>query len=250
MNLYLKNLQINNITTVLFDKDGTFLDDNIYWGKLAECRIKKIISHFKLDQDAFSALCYSIGYEPILCKLIKNGVVGTLSRNEVIDFTVLELKKYNITTDFSEISELFNKVHEEFTNDMSKYIKFINYSENFIKELKNHNIKLGVVTSDTYNHTKETLKILNIEDCFSCVIGKDNCKKDKKTGEPALIALKELNALPAETLVIGDALMDYEMAKNAGIENCILVGTGQTEIEDLKKYTKYVVNNLSEIRIE
>ena len=43
VNLRTKSWTLENIDFVIFDKDGTFLDDNIYWGKLAECRINKII---------------------------------------------------------------------------------------------------------------------------------------------------------------------------------------------------------------
>ncbi|MCQ2957496.1 MAG: HAD family hydrolase [Candidatus Gastranaerophilales bacterium] len=250
INFYLNNNVIENVKVVLFDKDGTFLDDNIYWGKLAECRIKEIIRHFNLNDNLFEELCLAIGHNPNTCKLIKNGPVGVMSRNEVIEFMVNELLKYNINTDFETISEIFNKVHSEFLSNMEKYVKFIPYSEEFIRKLKQTDLKLAVVTSDTYDHTVEILKILNIDDCFEVVIGKDNCTKDKKTGEPALIALKKLNVNTDETIVIGDALMDYLMCKNANLKASILVATGQTDIEDLQKCTNLVVNNLSEVTVE
>lgn len=245
-NFHFNDCDINNINAVLFDKDGTFLDDNIYWGKLAECRIYKIIEYFNLDKNLFEELCFTIGYNPKTEKLIKNGAIGVLSRNEVIDFMVNELVKYSVSTDFETVSDLFNIVHSEFLNNMDKYIRFIPYSENFIRNLKKLNLKLAVVTSDTHNHTEETLKILGIDDCFDCIVGKDDCKKDKKSGEPAIIALDKIKTKKNETLVIGDALMDYFMAENAGLRH-IIVSTGQTDKEDLIKYTKYVVNNLSEV---
>ena len=34
---------IKNIDTVLFDKDGTIIDSNIYWGEIIKRRSKKII---------------------------------------------------------------------------------------------------------------------------------------------------------------------------------------------------------------
>ncbi|MCQ2738819.1 MAG: HAD family hydrolase [bacterium] len=248
-NFHFNNFDINNINTVLFDKDGTFLDDNLYWGKLAECRIYKLIEYFNLDKNLFEELCFTIGYNPKICKLIKNGAVGVLSRNEVIDYMAKELAKYSVFTNFETISELFNIVHTEFLNNMDKYIKFIPYSENFIRNLKSLNLKLAVVTSDTHNHTKETLKILGIEDCFDCIIGKDDCTKDKKSGEPAIIALEKIKSDKNKTIVIGDALMDYFMAENSGLKH-IIVCTGQTDKDDLIKYTKYVVNDLSEVSIK
>jgi len=125
----------------------------------------------------------------------------------------------------------------------------IEYSENFIRKLKRYGLKLAVVTSDTTSHATQVLKILKIDDCFDIVIGKDSCSKDKKTGEPAILALEKLNSKKENTLVIGDALMDYQMAKNANLKS-ILIATGQTNISDLKKCTNYVVKNLSEVEIK
>jgi len=250
LNFYGKNWKIENISTVLFDKDGTFLDDHVYWGKLAECRIVEIIKHFNLDKKLFEELCFAIGHNPNTCKLIKNGPVGVMSRNEVINFMVSELKKYSIETDFETISNIFDKVHNEFSNNIERYVKFLPHSKEFIKELKNKGLKLAVVTSDTFEHTNKILKILRIDDCFEVVIGKDNCKQDKKTGEPALIALEKLNSKKEETIVIGDAMMDFLMGENAGLKGSILVATGQTDIEVLKECTNCVVQNLSEVYTE
>ena len=48
--------------------------------------------------------------------------------------------------------------------------------------------------------------------------------------------------------MIGDAPMDYISAKNAGIENIILVATGQIDKEDLFNTTDFVVEDLSEVK--
>ena len=250
VDFYGKDWEIKNIDTVLFDKDGTFLNDHVYWGKLAECRIHKIIEQFGLDKNSFNDLCFAIGQDPINCKLIKNGPVGVLSRNEVVEFMVNELKKYDVSTDFDTISELFNVVHKEFSENIDKYVESLEYSEDFIKDLKSKGVKLAVVTSDTYDHTLKILDILKLNNIFDCVIGKDSCKEEKRSGKPALLALEKLNSKIENTIVIGDALMDYEMGKNAHLNGEILVATGQTDIEDLKKCSKCVVNNLSEVEIK
>ena len=83
--LHTNNWSIEDIDAILFDKDGTFQHDHTYWGKLAECRIQALIEYFNLSQDSFNDLCFAIGHNPIECKLIKNGPVGTLSKNEVVD---------------------------------------------------------------------------------------------------------------------------------------------------------------------
>ena len=92
--------------------------------------------------------------------------------------------------------------------------------------------------------------IRDIFDCFECVIGKDSCEYEKKTGKPALLAIEKLQANPESTIVIGDAPMDAMMAENAKLKGSILVSTGQVYLEDLQKFSKYTVKNLSEVKIK
>ena len=63
------------------------------------------------------------------------------------------------------------------------------------------------------------------------------------------IALNDLNADVKTTVMIGDALMDYISAKNAGIEKTILVSTGQIEESELKKISEITVVSLKNIEI-
>lgn len=250
ISLYTDYWELNNIEAILFDKDGTIQDDHIYWGKLGECRIKAIIKHFNLDEKYFEELCYKIGYNPNTTRLIKNGPIGTLSRNEVIEFMVDELKNYSVSSDYNEISDIFDKVNKEFLSDITPYVYFISGAKEFLDKLREKNIKMGLVTSDGVENAKKVLKILEIEDYFECVIGKDSCAGLKKTGEPALLALNELKVSADKTIAIGDAPMDSEMADKAKLFGAVLVSTGQVDFEDLSKLSKYCIKNLNEVKIK
>ena len=57
--IYTNEFKISDIDTVLFDKDGTFLNADLYWGKVVEERIKKIISTFDLSSELFDELCFA-----------------------------------------------------------------------------------------------------------------------------------------------------------------------------------------------
>ena len=117
-------------------------------------------------------------------------------------------------------------------------------------KLKSVEIKLAVVTSDMHANTDAILKHLGLEKYFDLVIGKDDCSKAKKTGEPAKIALKKLNVKAENTISVGDAEMDYLMAKNAGLKGSILVATGQTPLEELLDYTPTSVEKLKEVQVD
>ena len=48
ISLKTNNWQIDNIDTILFDKDGTFIDLHYFWGKMTELRIKEVIKKYKI----------------------------------------------------------------------------------------------------------------------------------------------------------------------------------------------------------
>ena len=78
-------------------------------------------------------------------------------------------------------------------------------------------IKLGIVTSDSKESTEKTINYFEWNDLFQVIIGRESTPYTKESGEPTKLAVKELNANPNTTLMIGDAPMDYISAKNAGI---------------------------------
>lgn len=248
--LYSDNWQIDNVEAVFWDKDGTFINPDAYWGKLCELRIEKIISFFNLPQNMYDDVAYIIGYDVLNKKLIPNGPVAVLSRNEVIDILLNYLLEINIKTDFSQIDLLFNEVHNDFLNNASNYTELLDGAVECFERMFNFGIKMAVITSDSYEHTVKTLTDLKINKYFDLVLGKDSCKAPKKTGEPAILALNKMNLYSQNVVVIGDAPMDYLMAENSGIKNVILTTTGHVPHKELSLMTNKVINSLNEIKVK
>ena len=94
-----------------------------------------------------------------------------------------------------------------------------------------------------------TLNYFNWTNLFEAVIGRESTPEHKESGVPAQMALEILNASPNTTIMIGDALMDYLAAKNAGIEKTVLVATGQIDSGALCSTSPYVIESLSDIEI-
>ena len=249
--LFSKEWKIEDVSAVLFDKDGTFVDSDIYWGKLGEMRIKAIIKHFNLPFELFENLAQVIGLDAKTGRLICGGPLAALSRDEVICILTNELvKNNNIFTDTVEVAQIFQKVHDKFIQNMFDYTFILDGALELFERLKNANVKMAVVTSDTYEHTVKTLEYLNISHYFDCVVGCDTIKEPKSTGVPALFALDKLKIDNLNAIVIGDAPMDAQMAKNGSLKGSILVKSEQISDNSLKAYSNIIVNNLSEIMVK
>lgn len=243
------NWEINNIDTVIFDKDGTFIDLHYFWGKMTELRVKEIIKRYNLENDLFQKLTLKLGYDINTGKMLSDGITALYSRQIIINLFCKDLNDLNIKITENELEKIFDEVNEIFYKEMQKYTKPIDSAIDFIKKLKQKGLKLGVVTSDSKESTLLTLKHFNWENLFDSVIGRESTKETKESGVPVKLALEEMKANPKNTIMIGDAPMDYIAANNANVEKTILVATGQITKQDLEKTSKFVVNSLDEIQI-
>ena len=94
----LKNSQweIDKIDTVLFDKDGTFIDLHYFWGKMTELRVNEIIKQYRLSNDVFKGLCLKLGYDIESKKMLSDGITALYSRSVIIEIFCKDLNNIGI----------------------------------------------------------------------------------------------------------------------------------------------------------
>lgn len=246
--LIAKDWQIENIETVLFDKDGTFIDLHYFWGKMTEMRVNEIIEKLNLPTDYFNQLCLFLGYDTNSRKMLSNGITALYSRVKIIEIFRGNLEELGINITVEDLTEIFDFVSEEFYKEFARYTKSIDSAIKFIKKIRSEGLKIGIVTSDSVKSTNLTIKMFGWEDLFDVVIGRESTKETKESGIPTKLALEKLGSNPENTVMIGDAPMDYISAKNAGINKTILVATGQLSVEELSKTSTYVIKTLKDIK--
>ena len=241
--------ELKNIDTILFDKDGTFIDLHFFWGKMTELRCLEIIKFFGLEETLFPKLCFHLGYDLQTKRMLSDGITALYSRSKIIEIFKDNLVQYGIKTSNDIIAKIFDDVSEIFYKNIIEYTHPIEDAICFIKQLRQRNLKLGIVTSDSIISTRLTLKHFGWENIFDVAIGREDSVETKESGALTKLALEKLAANPETTIMIGDAPMDYISAINAGIKRTILVETGQLTIEELKKTSNFTVKTLKEIEI-
>lgn len=249
INLKTKNWEIKNVDTILFDKDGTIIDLHFFWGKMTELRCKEIIRRFHLDDSVFEILCAFLGYDVNAEKMLSDGITALYSRSKIVEIFKENLSDVGVSVSKLELVQIFDEVSEIFYKNMIDYTKPIVAAIDFIKKVRSLGLKLGIVTSDSIVSTNLTLKHFGWSSFFDTVVGRENSTETKESGALTKIALENLNANPKKTLMIGDAPMDFWAAKNANVENSILVTTGQVSKNELSAISPCVINSLSELKI-
>lgn len=241
--------ELKHIETVLFDKDGTFIDLHYFWGKMTELRVTEVIKTFGLSNIFFEKLCLCLGYDIETKKMLSDGITAMYSRSKIIEIFGKDLANLGVKTTETKLTEIFDFVNSLFYQDMQEYTKPIDSAIEFVKKVRENGCKTAVVTSDTKESTLLTLKQFGWEGLFDVVVGRECSNQTKESGALTSIALAQLCSNPQNTVMIGDAPMDFVSAQNANVGNVILVATGQITSQDLKQTTSFVVESLDEIEI-
>jgi phosphoglycolate phosphatase len=88
----------------------------------------------------------------------------------------------------------------------------------FLKAQKARGVKLGLCTNKYESATHKVLKDLGLDEFFSTIVGGDTVSTCKPHPLPLQHALKQLNADPANALMLGDHINDVLSARGAGIK--------------------------------
>ena len=86
ISLKTKEWEINNIETVLFDKDGTFIDLHYFWGKMTELRAEEVIKNFNLNKNLFEKICLILGYNINTKKCLQTGLPHYIHAQKLLKF--------------------------------------------------------------------------------------------------------------------------------------------------------------------
>ena len=90
MDFYLKSLDvyIKDVSGVIFDKDGTLTDSNIYWAEIIKLRTKKLIDEFNIEKCNASLISRAMGLDTKSNLLLPEGPIALETRQTVIEIII------------------------------------------------------------------------------------------------------------------------------------------------------------------
>lgn len=178
-------MSTRNITTLLFDLDGTLIDTN----ELIIQSFLHTLGIYYPDQYKREDVLPFMG--PTLVETFDS------MDKEKTDEMVRVYREYNISKHDSLVTE-FEGVHET------------------ISILKEKGFKLGIVTTKRLEVVEKGLKLTKLDPFFEVIVAIDHVSKAKPDPEPVLKALEQLGSKPEEAIMIGDNYHDIEGGQNAG----------------------------------
>lgn len=183
----LKNI-LKNIDGAIFDLDGTLIDSMGIWDNIDKEYLEK--RNIAVPQNLKSE-------------------IELLSFRETAEYFK---SKFGISDSIDTIEKIwYNMAFEKYSNKaMLKP-----YAKNFLKLLKNKNIKIVLATSNYKNIAKASLKKNNIYELFDIIITTQDVTRGKNFSDIYTLAAKRINVDAERCIVFEDSLPAIKAAKLA-----------------------------------
>lgn len=174
------------IKTMLFDLDGTIVDTN-----------ELIIQTF--------------------LHVLKGHVPPDFSREQIIPHMGTPLDyQMRLFTGRDDVAE-FTAAYRSYNRDKhDELVKEFPHVKEVIERLHRHGVRMGVVTTKIRETTERALKMFGLAPYMDTLVTIDDVKHPKPHPEPVLIAMEQLGADPATTMMVGDSPADIQSGNAAG----------------------------------
>jgi pyrophosphatase PpaX len=173
-----------NIDTILFDLDGTLVDTN-----------ELIISSF----------LHTLGkYYPEKYK--REDVLPFMGPSLIETFGGIDPER---TEEMIREYRTYNHEHHDL---LVKEFKGVNET---VKTLKDSGFKLAIVSTKILDTVRKGLKLTQLDPFFDVIVALDHVSEPKPNPEAIFLALKQLNSIPEQAIMIGDNYHDILAGKNA-----------------------------------
>jgi len=215
------DLEATNTFAVIFDMDGTLIDNTPY--------------HYKSWQALFK-------------KYDKGELSKTTYYTEISGVPIKEtLKRLFNTDDEATLKALLNEKESYYRQLYAPFVTAIKGLENFLFELKEAGIKMAMATSATVEDINFILDRVPIRSDFAEIVNASMVSRAKPNPDIFLKAAEMLNVPPAKCIVFEDSLAGLKAGNSAGMK-VVGITTGHPAA-DLQP-VNLVINDYTELSVQ
>ena len=142
---------------------------------------------------------------------------------------------------FDDIAVFFNAEYVR----LRAFCKLQDNSEYALNQLSKYGYQQSILSAYQQHRLEESVDIYNIRKFFVKIAGLGDHYASSKI-ERGKELLRDLEADPEKTLMIGDTVHDFEVAQSIG-SDCVLLGNGHNKKERLEDCNVPVYDSIKEI---
>ncbi|MFP4974908.1 pyrophosphatase PpaX [Paenibacillus sp. CN-4] len=205
------------INCILFDLDGTIVDTN-----------ELIISSFTyaLQQHAL----------PVLTREEMIPHMGTTLQHQMRVFSGLE--------DVSGLELSYRAFNVEHHDALVRSFPRVNET---LDKLREQGIRMGVVTTKIRPTTIKALERFDLLQYMEVIVTVNDVEHPKPHPEPVQTAIRQLQADPARTLMVGDSAVDIQSAQAAGVKSAAVAWSLKGEAVLRAYHPDYVIHDMTDL---
>jgi phosphoglycolate phosphatase-like HAD superfamily hydrolase len=233
---------------VAFDKDGTLIDFESMWGRLAEAWVDALTAG--QSSGALARELYrSFGYDPQQHQTAPQSplAIATTAQLQAIAASVL----YRHGVPWPEADDRTRMVVRPTGVGLAlgDLIRPAGKVAKLLAQLRGAGVRVAVVTTDSRGETEETLRFLRIMHLVDGLVCGDDHVPSKPAPDMLLAVCENLRVEPAHTVVVGDTMGDLLMAERGGAGLKVAVLTGAGNLDLLAAHADVLVNSIDDIAV-
>lgn len=217
---------------IIFDKDGTLIDNNVLFRPVVEDMISQLSEYVEEEK-----MAKFIGYDLKKKEFVPDGFISSQPR----DITIQKISKK-----FKLDPKIFEKMKpKKMKLTKETVVPYVDLKDLF-GTLRDMGIMIAMNTSDNRKNTEKCIKILGIGSYLDMVVCGDDGLKTKPAPDTILHICNELEVSPYESFMVGDTQADIDAGLRAKCGGVFLVREDQN-FDKFKNYHVHVrdVNQLN-----
>jgi phosphoglycolate phosphatase len=207
-----EDMRFNNITAVIFDKDGTLENSGAYWRLVGSERARLIDAQIP---GVGEPLMMAFGIVDDILDPQGLMAVGSYDENEIAAAAYIAETGRSWCESRKIAQAAFNEVAEsKYLIKTAKLAPLYNDVRETLQSLTTKGLKIGILSADSTSAVENFVSNHQLHSYIQLCLGanKEITKLDPRLFRQACEALK---VTPEQTLMIGDASVDMMMAKGA-----------------------------------
>lgn len=233
---------------VVFDKDGTLIDFDSMWGRLAELWVERL-TEGREGRALQRELYLSFGYDPVQRHTEPQSPLAIATTGQLQAIAAGTLYRQGVP--WPEAEDRVRLAFQPAADvPLASLVHPAGDVAGLLRRLQEANVRVAVVTTDHRPETEETLRILEITHLVAHLVCGDDGLPPKPAPDMLLVTCAQVGVEPARTAMVGDTVADLLMAQRAGagLKVAVLTGAGDRALLDL--HAHIVLESIDEICVE
>ncbi len=240
---------IRDVGLVIFDKDGTLIELYHYWSQMVALRAQLIGTALGLDPELEAGLRWALGVDEKAGRLRPEGPVGLRKREVVIQAGADYLERIGHRSASWLCEQAFEQADEISSGDLGRFIRPIPGALALMGALRKGGCRVALATVDVSRRARLAMEFMGFGDQIDLVVGAEQVTRPKPAPDMIDLILKTLGLQPIQAVMVGDALTDVQMGRNAGLKASVGVLSGFATAEQLRALTPFVARDVSELTV-